>query len=327
MREIQIDNEFKNLLPPLTEEQKVELEKDILKNGCLDPLILWNDILIDGHHRYEICTRNNIPFDLIEMDFKDKLEAMQWIWSNQKNRRNLNKYELAQIALKFKPVIEAKAKENQKSSGQNFGKGSQKSAEPIPDIKPVDTREEIAKIAGVSHDTISKVEVIEEQATDDIKEQLKAGQLTINNAYTLTKSAIEAKTKNDEKEKEYAEQLEKEKQQEEEKKRQREIEKSLPENAVMLDQYRKPEIKHIFSITDFNNLSMEQLENCLKHAKRYQDTISRTAELNIDEDSLKAWSCTLEKQEEVFLELSTIEIAIQNLINIQNYFKGVQKNV
>lgn len=124
MSDIKIETEFKNLLPPLTEEQKTELEKDIIKNGCLTPLVVWNNILIDGHHRYEICTKNDIPFDLTQMKFKDKLGAMEWAWSNQKNRRNLNKYELAQIALKFKPVIEAKAKENkiiQYHKQQNYG--------------------------------------------------------------------------------------------------------------------------------------------------------------------------------------------------------------
>lgn len=328
MSDIKIESEFKHLLPPLTEEQKAELEKDIIKNGCLTPLVVWNNILIDGHHRYDICTKNNIPFDLTEMHFKDKLEAMEWAWSNQKNRRNLNKYELAQIALKFKPVIEEKAKKNLSLSGgdkksKNAKSGCQKSDKAI---SPIDTKKELAKIAGVSHDTIHKVEIIEEQAPEHIKRQVKAGDLTINNAYILTKSAVETKKKNEQLEKEYQEQLEKEKQEQEEKKKQEELEKALPKNAVLIDKFRKPKETHIFGITDFNNLTEEQLTSCIKHSKKYEDAISKVVLLNTSNDSLKAWNCIADTKELIDIELSELSLAIKNLIKIQNYFKGVKKD-
>jgi len=326
LNDIQIESEFKNLLPPLTPEQKEELEKDILKNGCLNPLIIWGNILVDGHHRYEICTKNNIPYDILEMKFKGKLEAMEWAWSNQKNRRNLNKYELAQIALKFKPTIEAKAKENLSLAGgdkksKTAKSGCQKSDKAITHI---DTKKELAKIAGVSSDTIHKVEYIEKKAQEDIKTQAKTGQITINNAYNLTKQQLEVKKKNEVEEKEYQEQLQKEKLEEEERKKQEEIQKSFPENVVVFSNHEHEE-KHIFGITDFNKMTGEQFDKCLDHTRKYQNVISKAAELSIDKDSLTAWNYTLEKQEEVFLELSTLEVAINNLIVIQNFFKGVKK--
>ncbi|WP_051624051.1 ParB N-terminal domain-containing protein [Clostridium akagii] len=327
--DIKVNSEFKHLLPPLGEEQKVELEKDIIKNGCLNPLMVWQNILIDGHHRYEICTRNNIPFDLTEMEFKDKLEAMEWAWSNQKNRRNLNKYELAEIALKFKPVIEAKAKENLSLVGGD--KKSENAKSPLmnpPKVieKPINTRKELSQISGVSEDTIYKVEVIKEQGTEEIKKQAAAGELTINNAYVLTRSATEAKKKNEELENEYQEEAEREKIELEEKQKQEELQQSLPGNAVVLEKFRKPKETHIFGIDDFNNLTEKQSKDCLDHTKKYQNTISKVAELHIDNESLMAWNCVLENQTEVSLELSTIQVAIQNLIAIQNYFKGVEKN-
>lgn len=58
------------------------------------------------------------------------------------------------MALRLEDEIKVRAKENMVASGENFGKGTQKSAEPI---KRTETRKEVAKIAGVSHDTISKV--------------------------------------------------------------------------------------------------------------------------------------------------------------------------
>ncbi len=316
MTEIKIDHDLKSLLPELSEDQKESLEKDILKNGCLNPLIIWDGILIDGHHRYAICTKHSIPFDVIEMDFTSKLEAMEWSWSNQKNRRNLNKYELAQIALKFKSTIEAKAKENQ---------GLRTDITPVRNLTNVDTKKELAKLAGVSHDTIHKVEVIEEQAPDDIKQQVKTGEMSINNAYILTKSSVETKKKNEEYEKKYQEQLEKERLEREEKEKQKELEESLPNNALVLDRFRKLKTTYIFGIEDFNNLSNDQFEKCLKLSKKYQDSIHKIGTLSVEEDSLKAWNCISDTEEMIDIELNTIGIAIQKLITIQNYFKGVRK--
>lgn len=324
---IKIETEFKELLPPLTPEQKEELERDIIKNGCQNPLIVWGNILVDGHHRYEICEKNNIPYDILEMEFENKLEAMEWAWANQKNRRNLNKYELAQIALKFKPTIEEKAKENLSLAGGDKKSKNAKSDCQKSDkvITPIDTKKELAKLAGVSHDTIHKVEYIEEKAPEDIKVKAKTGQLTINSAYNLTKQQLEVKKKNEEVEKEHQQQLETEKLEQQDKKQQEEIKKKLPENVVLLSEHEHQE-KHIFGITDFKSVTGEQFDKCLDHTKKYQNAISKVAELNIDKDSLLAWDCTLEKQEEVFLELSTLEVAINNLMVIQSFFKGVKKD-
>jgi DNA-binding transcriptional regulator/RsmH inhibitor MraZ len=64
---LRIDPEFKSLIPPLATEEYAGLEESILAEGCRDALILWDGILIDGHNRYEICTRHNIPFETTEM--------------------------------------------------------------------------------------------------------------------------------------------------------------------------------------------------------------------------------------------------------------------
>jgi len=176
--QIIIDKEFQSLIPPLTEEEYEGLEKSILAEGCRDALVLWGDILVDGHNRYEICTAHDVPFQTVQKDFADRDDALRWIILNQFGRRNLPVYERARLALRLKPVIAEKAKENQRG-GQGGILLSQKSVE----AKPVDTQKEIAKAAGVSHDTIAKVEKIERQAAPEVKEQLRKGELSINQAY------------------------------------------------------------------------------------------------------------------------------------------------
>mgnify|MGYP000136931558 CR=1 FL=1 len=90
-REIIIDPELRALIPPLTDDERRTLEENILRDGCRDPLVVWRDhnILLDGHHRYEICRRHEIPFNIIEIALADRESAADWIDANQLGRRNL----------------------------------------------------------------------------------------------------------------------------------------------------------------------------------------------------------------------------------------------
>lgn len=84
-----IDKEFKNLIRPLMKQEYMQLEANILADGCRDPIITWQGIIIDGHNRYEICTRNNIPFQVMEMEFECREAVIAWICANQLGRRNI----------------------------------------------------------------------------------------------------------------------------------------------------------------------------------------------------------------------------------------------
>jgi len=87
-----------------------------------------------------------------------------------------------ELALKLEPLLRKKAKENEAASGgdrksQKARSGSQISANPI---KPMDTREELARVAGVSHDTVTKAKRIIEEATESEKAMLRNSETTIN---------------------------------------------------------------------------------------------------------------------------------------------------
>ncbi len=89
-RILKIDEEFQTLIRPLKRKEFLQLEENILADGCRDPIILWNGVIVDGHNRYEICGRHNIPFETIDMDFSCREEAIAWICKNQLGRRNLS---------------------------------------------------------------------------------------------------------------------------------------------------------------------------------------------------------------------------------------------
>ena len=86
---LKINMEFKNLIRPLQKKEFLQLEANILSDGCRDPIVTWKGFIVDGHNRYEICTEHQIPFEILELDFECKEAAIAWICANQLGRRNI----------------------------------------------------------------------------------------------------------------------------------------------------------------------------------------------------------------------------------------------
>jgi len=83
-----IKKDFQSLIPALSEEEKNQLESNLIADGCRDPLVMWGDTLIDGHNRFEICTRLGIDFKTISKDFDNEIDAKIWMLNLQRGRRN-----------------------------------------------------------------------------------------------------------------------------------------------------------------------------------------------------------------------------------------------
>jgi len=184
--ELLIDQEIKQLIPPLTEEEFSELSSSIISYGCRDPLVVWDGTLLDGHHRLKVCTDNFIDYKVVEMQFDSREDALIWVVRNQFGRRNITAYTRGVLALRLKDFIAAKAKENQRLGHRSFeDKGCQNSDNPS-----IDTKKEIAKSAGVSHDTISRIEKIEQKASEEVKQKLMRGDndVSINKVYSEIRS-------------------------------------------------------------------------------------------------------------------------------------------
>lgn len=173
--------EMAELLPPLTGEQLAALEADILKNGCYSPVIVNEDmVIIDGHNRQRLCEQHDLPYQMAVFSFENMLEAKQWALDTQKGRRNLDKWELGKIALRLKPDIEARAKEN-------MGTRTDLSATLPKGSDPVDTRKELADAVGLGERTMGKVMQIDEHAPAAVREALDSGDLSINQGYNITR--------------------------------------------------------------------------------------------------------------------------------------------
>ena len=88
-RSLKTDEEFKHLIRPLRQREYAQLERSLLSDGCRDPIVVWNDVLVDGHNRYGICMRYDIPFEVKEMKFECREAAIAWICANQLGKRNI----------------------------------------------------------------------------------------------------------------------------------------------------------------------------------------------------------------------------------------------
>jgi len=191
MKTLKVHSDLQTLLPPLSDAEYKGLEADILEHGCLSPLVTWNDTIVDGHNRYAICQDHELPFETVELEFETLDDAKFWAWSHQEHRRNLTPFQRTEIALQFKPMLATKSRENMSAGGgdqksEQAKSGRENSTNPISEKN---TRDQIAKLAGVSNNTVSRVEYLDEHADEDTKQRLRSGETTINREYTRLRVA------------------------------------------------------------------------------------------------------------------------------------------
>src|SRR5699024_9320763 len=105
--ELNIDDDFKNLIPPLKKEEFEQLEENILKDGIRDKLIVWDKTIIDGHNRYAIAKKHNLDFKINRLHFLSKEEAINWMLGNQLGRRNLTPQQRVDVLFNADELIKS----------------------------------------------------------------------------------------------------------------------------------------------------------------------------------------------------------------------------
>lgn len=187
IKDVVCDPEFESFLPPLSSEERSALKADIEANGITDSIIVWqhHGEIIDGYNRYRIwlelgADRDKAP-DIIERKFPDRAAVMEWMFHHQISRRNWTAAQKAATALKMKPAIEQKAAESKSNNAKTTGRGKKVSTNSSK--TKVDTRKEVAKIAGVSQDTVRKTEAVLEHGSPEVREKMLAGEMSANEAF------------------------------------------------------------------------------------------------------------------------------------------------
>ena len=198
MKEYRIDPELNEVLPKLSDADYKALEQSLLTDGFKGaPIMVWGDIIVDGHNRYEICNKHNIPYEVKEIEFENKEEAIIWMVRQQLGRRTLTPLQRISIVEKYKPFYKKKAKKNMSLGGGDKKSGLENSTNPISVENKIDVRAELAKDADVSTNTYSKGMKILESGNEELINETISGQKSINKAFNeLKKNADTDKSDN-----------------------------------------------------------------------------------------------------------------------------------
>lgn len=129
-----IDEEFKNLIPPLSTDEYAQLEENCVREGIRDALIVWetpngSKVLVDGHNRFQIAARHGLHWNKKTMQFASRDEAKLWIIENQLGRRNLPLIDHGALLTEKQKIISQKANDRMKAGvkadpSEKFPKGT-----------------------------------------------------------------------------------------------------------------------------------------------------------------------------------------------------------
>jgi N6-adenosine-specific RNA methylase IME4 len=203
--ELKVDPEFRSLCRPLDAKELEELERSILDEGVRDAIVLWQGLIIDGHNRYEIASKHNLPFRVVELDLPDRESVRVWMLRNQLGRRNLSELDRIEIALALEKHLAEQAKQRMlagKGADGSGGRGKRKASEPELAGKTGSTRDTIAEIAGVSHGTVDHAKKVLKKGVAELREAVRNGRVAISTAAdiaSLPKAKQEQIVKQDEK--------------------------------------------------------------------------------------------------------------------------------
>ena len=188
--DIVVLEELKAYIDPLTADEYEALERSLLAEGCRDALVLWNDILVDGHNRYGICRKHGLPFNTVQNTrFQSMDDVHLWMIEQHLGRRSVSDYQRGVLALRKRAILGARQKA-QRDAGSNSEMATSASAPdddadarpPWDDMPVAVSRAELAREAKLSSNQVSMIERIHAQATPEVVEALKSGAISISAA-------------------------------------------------------------------------------------------------------------------------------------------------
>ncbi len=195
---LRLNPEYDNLLPKMTEQEFAELKASIQTEGQHYPIIVNENLeVLDGHHRFRACTELGLEPDFEVRKFDNKLLEKKFVIEANLRRRHLNNFQLVELAVPLLEIEKALAKRRQ-SEGGKTGRDLQLGlapgdAKPAPELKAKAT-EVVARKAGVSTRTFERGKKIIEEASEDDKQRLRDGKVSIAKMYQEIVSANKPST-------------------------------------------------------------------------------------------------------------------------------------
>lgn len=180
---ITINEDLRAYIDPLTQDEFAALERSLLAEGCRDALVLWGDLLVDGHNRYAICQKHALPFNTMQnTTFKSMDDVHLWMIDNHLGRRSVSDFQRGVLALRKKEILSARlASDQAQAEKAPSGSGDTHPSSP-PDAPAPLTREAVARAARVSSATLGHIEKIQKTAAPELVSAVKSGVISINAA-------------------------------------------------------------------------------------------------------------------------------------------------
>lgn len=183
MQELKINEEFENLIRPLTKEEFEALENSIKKDGCRDPITILEDgTIIDGHNRYKICQAHNIKYStFVQKSLETDTDIKLWMLYNQIGKRNMSTYYKGKLSLEIEKLEQVHAKERQ-GTRNDLKEGNIR-----PDLalsyKSGKALELAAKKTGIGYETVRKIKKIHEVCDKELIEKLEKEEISVDAAF------------------------------------------------------------------------------------------------------------------------------------------------
>lgn len=193
--DIVVNEELKAYIDPLTPEEYEALEASILAEGCRDALVLWGDVLVDGHNRYGICRKHGLPFQTVQNTrFQSMEDVHLWMIDQHLGRRSLSDFQRGVLALRKREIVaerRTQAKAAKAAAAEQAIVASDVAAAVATAVPALDTREALAKAARISSSQVLMIEKIQKQAAAEVVAAVKAGEISINAAAAVSSLPVE----------------------------------------------------------------------------------------------------------------------------------------
>ncbi|MDR6673673.1 plasmid replication/partition related protein [Xanthomonas sp. 1678] len=197
---IVVNEDLKAYIDPLTADEYAALERSLLAEGCRDALVLWGEILVDGHNRYGICQKHGLPFQTVQNTrFQSLQDVHLWMIDQHLGRRSVSDFQRGVLALRKREILAERRSRAAAATAASVdspeattdahddaapwadapagGDGASVEAAPAPL-----SRADLARAARLSNSQVVQIEKIQKQATAEVVEAVKSGAISINAA-------------------------------------------------------------------------------------------------------------------------------------------------
>ena len=211
---IVVNAELKAYIDPLTADEHDALERSLLAEGCRDALVLWGDVLVDGHNRYAICQKHGLPFRTVQSSLFNSLEDVYlWMIDQHLGRRSVSDFQRGVLALRKKDIVAQRRTRMLAATPRPDPANASDAladdapwhdtpeaaaavvaavaASPLKPEPPLRSREDIAKAARLSNSQVGMIEKIQKQAAPELVAAVRAGAVSLSTAAAVATLPVE----------------------------------------------------------------------------------------------------------------------------------------